>query len=128
MKVATLEWITKAEGDWTSAGREFRARKAPNYNDTCYHCQQCAEKYLKARLQEASAAVPKTHDLPALLALVLPVDAAWTILQPALLKLDDYNTDFRYPGRDATKADAQQAYRFCRRVREVAQRSFGLPV
>ena len=128
MKAATLEWITKAEGDWNSAGRERRARKAPNYNDTCYHCQQCAEKYLKAKLQEASIAVPKTHNLPALLGLIVPMDAIWAILRPALLKLDDYGTDFRYPGNDASKADALEAYRFCRTVREVARRSFGLPV
>lgn len=128
MKVATQEWVAKAEGDWTSAGREIRARKAPNHNDACYHSQQRAEKYLKARLQEASIPVPKTHNLPALLALVLPVDPSWSILSAALLKPDDYGTDFRYPGHDAAKNDAQEAFQFCRTVREVALRSLGLPL
>lgn len=128
MKAATQEWIDKAEGDWTSAGREIRARKAPNHNDACYHCQQCAEKYLKARLQEASLVVPRTHHLPGLLALILPVEPSWSVLSAELLKLDDYGTDFRYPGRDATKADAQEAYGCCRTVREVARRNFGLPL
>ena len=29
MKPITLEWIEKAEGDWTSAQREYRARQRP---------------------------------------------------------------------------------------------------
>ena len=30
------EWIEKAEGDFQSAQRELRARKAPNYDAACY--------------------------------------------------------------------------------------------
>jgi HEPN domain-containing protein len=44
------EWVEKAEGDFHSAERELRARKAPNYDAACFHPQQCAEKYLKAFL------------------------------------------------------------------------------
>jgi len=94
----------------------------------CYLAQQCAEKYLKARLQEANIAFPKTHNLPALLALTLPVEPSWNVLQVALTKLDDYSVEFRYPGHDANATDAQDAQQFCRTVREVARRSFGLPI
>lgn len=52
MKPTTAEWATKAEGDFATAGRELRARKTPNYDAVCFHGQQCAEKYLKAVLQE----------------------------------------------------------------------------
>jgi HEPN domain-containing protein len=41
--------VTKAEGDFLTAGRELRARKSPNYDAVCFHAQQCAEKYLKAK-------------------------------------------------------------------------------
>ena len=44
------EWVEKAEGDFQSAQRELRARKAPNYDAAFFHSQQCAEKYLKAFL------------------------------------------------------------------------------
>ena len=44
------EWIAKAEGDFATAQRELRARRAPNYDAACFHSQQCAEKYLKAFL------------------------------------------------------------------------------
>lgn len=52
MNPATAEWVSKAEGDFLTAGRELRARKSPNYDAVCFHAQQCAEKYLKAVLQE----------------------------------------------------------------------------
>ena len=71
MKPITLEWIAKAEGDWNSAQREYRARQRPNYDAACFHAQQCAEKYLKARLEEAVIAFGRTHDLISLLTLVL---------------------------------------------------------
>ena len=67
MNPLTSEWVTKAEGDFATAGRELRARKAPNYDAACFHAQQCAEKYLKALLQEANMPSGRTHNLIALL-------------------------------------------------------------
>jgi HEPN domain-containing protein len=53
MKPQTAEWVEKAEGDWNAARQLNRVRKDPNYDGVCFHCQQCVEKYLKARLEEA---------------------------------------------------------------------------
>lgn len=50
MNPLTLEWVTKAEGDYLTAVREARIRKSPNYDAVCFHSQQAAEKYLKAYL------------------------------------------------------------------------------
>ncbi len=55
MKLLTREWIDKAEGDFATASREIRVRKSPNYDAVCFHAQQCAEKYLKALLQESES-------------------------------------------------------------------------
>ena len=63
MKPTTLEWIGKAEDDWNVAGMSYRARKHPSYDASVFHAQQCTEKYLKARLEEASIAFSRTHDL-----------------------------------------------------------------
>ena len=71
MNPLTHEWIEKAEGDFATAGRELRARKNPNYEAACFHAQQCAEKYLKAILQEQSIPFGRTHNLIALLDLLL---------------------------------------------------------
>lgn len=122
MQPITQEWVDKAEGDWAVTGRELRARRSPNYDAACFHAQQCAEKYLKGRLQEDSLAFPKTHNLPVLLTLALPVEPSGNVLRAALPKLDDDNVEFRYPGRNAVAADAQDAQQFCRTVRDAARR------
>lgn len=66
MKPITHEWVNKAEGDFAMMERESRVRKNPNYDGVCFHAQQCAEKYLKARLDEAGIGFEKIHDLVAL--------------------------------------------------------------
>lgn len=84
MKPLVAEWVQKAEGDFATAQRELRARRAPNYDAACFHAQQCAEKYLKARLQEEAIAFSRTHNLPSLLDLLLPVEPLWESLRPHL--------------------------------------------
>jgi hypothetical protein len=77
MKPMTAEWVEKAEGDFAMLMRESRARKNPSYDGACFHAQQCAEKYLKARLCEAGIEFAKIHDLVALLDQTLAVELAW---------------------------------------------------
>jgi HEPN domain-containing protein len=126
MKPLTHEWIAKAEGDFATLLREMRARTAPNYDAACFHAQQCAEKYLKARLQEHCVPFPKTHDLEALIHLLLPSDPAWDRLRIAAQVLSSLAIEVRYPGYSATKKKAQEALRHCRAVRNYARASLGL--
>jgi hypothetical protein len=100
MKTLTAEWVEKAEGDFHSCLREVRARRHPNPDSACFHAQQCVEKYLKARLQEAGLTFPKTHDLLDLLKRLLPVEPAWATLNPRLTQLVNYAVVFcrgRFP-------------------------------
>lgn len=39
MQLLTAEWVNKAEGDFVTATREHRARRAPNYDAACFHAQ-----------------------------------------------------------------------------------------
>jgi HEPN domain-containing protein len=128
MKPITLEWVIKAEGDWDTAQREYRARQRPNYDAACFHAQQCAEKYLKARLEEATIAFSRTHNLISLLTLVLSVEPTWTVLQPHLTALNIYAVAFRYPGSSATRSNAANALKHCREVRHIVRQSFGLSI
>lgn len=128
MKPSTLEWIEKAEGDWKIAQRAYRARKDPVYDAACFHCQQCVEKYLKAKMNEDGIAFRKTHDLVKLLKPILAVEPTWAVLQPRVLYLADFAVRIRYPGLDATKAVAKAAIADCREVRRVIRTAFGLPV
>ena len=128
MKPTTLEWIGKAEDDWQVAGMSYRARKHPSYDAAVFHAQQCAEKYLKARLEEGRIAFSRTHDLLVLHHLVLSVEPHWTALQPFLISLNPFAVTYRYPGISATKADAQDALTNCREVRRIIRLGFGLAI
>ena len=59
MKAATRDWVDKAEGDFLAAAALARRRKIPLHVQVCFHSQQCAEKYLKARLEEAGVHFPR---------------------------------------------------------------------
>ena len=126
MNPAVAEWVAKAEGDFLTAGRELRARKAPNYDAVCFHAQQCAEKYLKAVLQENGERVPKIHFLLDLLAMNLKLDGSYEFLKTDLETLEDYSVRFRYPGNFAEKDEAQSAYAAAGTVRKFIRQKLGL--
>ena len=126
MNPVVPEWIEKAEGDYATAGREMRVRKNPNYDAVCFHAQQCAEKYMKAMLLDANVSFTKTHNLIALLELLLPLDATWEILRPQLQRLNGYAVQARYPGETADRSIAREALGLCSNVRLRARSRLGL--
>lgn len=126
MKRETRKWILKAEEDWEGA-REQIGRKPPLRDLACFHCQQAAEKHLKALLQESGVAVPKTHDLEDLLGLLLPHDATLAPLRRILRSLTRYAVVYRYPGVRATTRRMIAALRHAERVRGEVRRRLGLP-
>ena len=127
MKPATRDWIRCAEEDFEVAAALLRRRGKTPDNTIGFHCQQCLEKYPKARLEEASLSVPKTHDLVALLQLLLPLEPLWVSFAPALRGLNDYAVKFRYPGHIHSCADVLQAIKDCRGLRKEIRQSLGLP-
>ena len=126
MKPLTREWAGKAEGDYAMLEREGRARKNPCHDGICFHAQQCAEKYLKARLSEAKVDFGKTHDLVSLLDLVVPMEPLLEPFRRDLAYLSDFAVAFRYPGESATAAQARDAIRRCRAFRSAARRTLKL--
>ena len=126
MKPMALEWVAKAEGDFAVMEREARVRKKPNYDAVCFHAQQCAEKYLKARLCEAEIEFPKNHILAALLDLVVVVETFWETFREQLNFQTGFAVGFRYPGESADKKMALEARKLCRLFRRVAREAFGL--
>ncbi|MBI4660718.1 MAG: HEPN domain-containing protein [Verrucomicrobia bacterium] len=128
MKPATREWVAKAEEDFLAALDLARRRKRPLWNGVCFHAQQCVEKYLKARMEEAGLPLQRTHDLDVLLNYLLPVEPLWSAFRPALQNLTDYAVDFRYPGQNANKTQARRALADCKLMRREARASLSLPV
>lgn len=127
MKRSTAEWIEKAEADFDVVLILRRSRKARRYDPICYHCQQCAEKYLKARLNEAQLPFPRTHDLGLLLKRCAAIEPLWTGMDRQLKILTDFAAATRYPGEWADRAAATEAYYTCVEFRRLARAAFGLP-
>ena len=126
MNPAVAEWISKAEGDFLTAGRELRARKSPNYDAVCFHAQQCAEKYLKAVLQENDKTIPKIHNLIELMLLCEKIDSTFEMLRADLVTMERFSVGVRYPGEMAEKEDAQSAYAAAGTVRTFVRQKLGV--
>jgi len=121
------EWIEKAESDRRTAEREVRVRKAPSYDAVCFHAQQCAEKYLKALLLYHQIPFRPIHDLEVLLGAIVPISPDFEAIRDALLLLNDYAVDVRYPGAEATRDEARAAAQAMRAVRAFVRQKLGLP-
>lgn len=111
---------------WLRLIEELRARKASNYDAACFHAQQCAEKYLKALLQEASIAFGKTHNLPLILDLLHERYPSLELLRPTLAILNAYAVEYRYPGESADKEVARHAVRMAEQVQRAVLGELGM--
>jgi len=111
------EWIAKADGDFTVACREMRARKSPNYDAVCFHCQQCVEKLIKGLLIRLGVTPPKTHMLLVLDELLGSACGEWSWPADELRFLSQAAVFLRYPGESAGKQEAREAVTIAKKVR-----------
>jgi len=77
--------------------RTICAVKTYPYDTVCFHCQQAAEKFLKAYLVFRGQPPPITHDLLLLLERVRFFDAEAERLREHLALLMPYAVEIRYP-------------------------------
>ncbi|MGA2544387.1 MAG: HEPN domain-containing protein [Verrucomicrobiota bacterium] len=89
-------WMTKAWRDLETA-RRVASGQPPFYDIAVYHCQQSAEKAVKAFLIHCGKACEKTHDIEVLVDLACEADAKFSELADAADALTPYATRFRYP-------------------------------
>ena len=89
-------WLTKAASDLRSARVLGAAEEAP-LDTAIYHCQQTAEKAVKAFLVHQGKPYEKTHDIEVLVDLASEVNSAFDTLTDAADALTPYATKFRYP-------------------------------
>ena len=125
MKRLTREWVRKAEKDYRAARRLFLG-KEPLHDQSCFMCQQCAEKYLKAMMQEDGLKIPRIHVLETLHASLLPRHPSLKSLQRGLSFLTRFAVGTRYPGDSASKRKAVSAQRVAGKVRERCRVVLGL--
>jgi HEPN domain-containing protein len=126
MKRTTRAWVRKAESDFRLATVIARAPE-PFPDEQCFHCQQSAEKYLKDLLEELGLAVPRTHVLKDLLALLVPHHRLLGGFRRGLTFLTRFAVETRYPGDRASKRQAASALRWASKVRHACRDLLGLP-
>ncbi len=126
MKPETQEWVTLAEGDWMAAQWQSQA-PSPVPHVICFLAQQCAEKYLKAFLEEHNIPFPRTHDLVELLDLSGGLLPELDPLRSALEELSRHGVLPRYPGTTLTSQQVANALRTAEQVRAILRAKLGLP-
>lgn len=89
-------WMVKAWRDLETA-RRAATGTPPFYDVAVYHCQQAAEKAVKAFLVHHGKVYEKTHDIEVLIDLASEVDSGFDTLADAADALTPYATRFRYP-------------------------------
>jgi HEPN domain-containing protein len=113
----TRAWLSKALMDLRAA--DLLLSTAPLLlGDVVFHCQQAAEKAMKAFLAWHDEPFRKTHDLEAVGRQILSFD---TTLQPLVDRaggLTEYAWKYRYPGEptEPTRQEAEVALSIARQV------------
>ena len=120
------QWLAYADEDLRLARHGMTLSTGVPHRLIAYHAQQCAEKYLKARLCEAQIPFGKIHDLVALLEQVIKVELNWEIFRKDHAYLSDFAVMFRYPGESADKKAAVEAKCLCGFFRKIARSSLKL--
>lgn len=89
------QWLKKAEEDLLVVNKltedEYFAKST-----VCFHCQQAAEKYLKALLIANKREIKKTHNIEYLLSECEEIDRNFANINPG--NLSDFGVEIRYPG------------------------------
>jgi HEPN domain-containing protein len=122
-------WLQKVAEDYRVA-EVLAESKEPLDDAICFHCQQAAEKLIKALLVAAGVSPPRTHDLEELAALLLSSHPLPTEIEDACAYLSELaviprypvHVDLRSPGR------ADRARRELEKTVEWAQATFGWDV
>ncbi len=88
-------WLTKANEDLLVIEKltEFEVIAT---SAVCFHCQQLAEKVLKAYLIANGKEIRKTHNIEFLLSECADFDIEFEDIDPK--NLSDFGVDVRYPG------------------------------
>ncbi len=93
----TQAWLNKSREDMRSAEHGFTA-SPPLLEDVLFHCQQAAEKVLKAFLTWHDIPFRKTHSLEEIGQQCVTIDPTMRELLDRVVPLTEYAWKFRYPG------------------------------
>jgi len=101
------QWVAKARED-LGVAEHLTREQTPYLTSIGFHCQQAAEKLIKAILVAHQVPFPKTHDLEELLRLLSTVNERLAAALADVGELNPYSVEFRYPG-DAPEVTLEEA-------------------
>ena len=105
-KTIVMEWLKYAEND-LEAVHILANHRPMQLEIICYHCQQSAEKALKAFLLFSDREPPKTHNLETLIDLCCELLNEFEIIIAECEYLNPFGVQPRYPfGLELTDDDA----------------------
>lgn len=93
----TRAWLARADADLRAAANAVSADE-PVLGDAVFHCQQAAEKAMKAFLTWHDVPFRKTHDLGVLGGQCVELDPALSDVLRRAAPMTEYAWKFRYPG------------------------------
>jgi HEPN domain-containing protein len=114
-----LQWLVFADEDLELASNALNNNDNGPYRLIAYHCQQCAEKYLKAYLVYHNVDFPYTHSIRRLLQLCARY-ATWPQSLENAKELTPYAITTRYPGEyeEVTEEEANRSISLAQQVRD----------
>jgi HEPN domain-containing protein len=111
-------WRDKADKDLLSAEHELSFSNVVT-ETVCFHCQQAAEKYLKAYLVFLGILFTKTHEIGELITKCESRDEEISALKEEADKLTDYAVEIRYPDDwfEPSLTEAKEAFKIAKRIK-----------
>ena len=112
-------WVERAQADLKSADI-LLTNNPPILETAAFHCQQAAEKYLKAFLVDHHKKFRRIHNLVYLVELCQDIDPDLAELTGAAALLTPFAVLSRYPGSSSnpTPEQAQAAYKAAKTIAE----------
>ena len=118
MSIEYKEWVNYSEKDYIAAQFLMTAANPP-IEIICYHCQQSAEKLLKAFLIKNDIIPSRTHDLNLLVNECSKIENTISILKRECNRLNDFGVNTRYPNNmDLELEDAKIALKDAEKIKE----------
>ncbi len=97
LQAETHAWLLKAATDLRAA-ETLLSTSPPLFDQAVFHCQQAAEKALKAFLTWSGCVFRKTHNLEEIGEQCVSIDPSLREIVDRAVPLTEYAWKFRYPG------------------------------
>lgn len=119
VEILISEWLDFANEDLETAAYILKGEYLYN-RSICYHCQQAAEKYLKAYIIYLDLPLIKTHNIALLCEKIKEIDNNIMDIYNDATELTQYITGARYPDDfdQLTDSDSKAAYQIAFSVKE----------